>query len=406
MRSVSLSLVLLVACSGTLDASITKCSLMVSRLKVHVIASPDENYAVRIPQSAARMVQVSDENEHLYISESRPSNGESIEVMLPRGIALDCDVSQSGQVLIDQHNGSLTARVANTGVFHLAKGSLSELTLDMSGPSTCFAPDCVAGRATLRLSDDADAVIERVSSFAEKTITRGARLYCNNECVYGGERGARNEFSLARVYRAVGEPLTPAMEFYDACATAPTVMTKRHTTSYDGNPLYSDDKQIHAVLDLLAQEIATPAQSNAVADAISALPPEREMERQVLGAMLCRRLLLCTLKQPVGPGAVSPQSLWAMKHVPQEFRDAFDGMMQQMYESSQLLVSHPLLKELGDFGTFYYSSAKSLKRLRSRVLNAPRVVNRYRWVPFLDHIYQNLTAFIKEGRPSWGRVKA
>jgi hypothetical protein len=406
MRRVALPLALLVVYSGVLTATITKCSLSISRLHVHVIPSSDDNYAVRIPQSATPMVQVSDENEHLYVSESRPSNGESIELMIPRGIELELDVSHKAKVLIDQHNGQMHARISNGGVLHLVKGALSQLTLEMSGASTVFAPDCVVSSATIRMSNDADAVLERVSSFAEKSVTRGARLYCNNECLYGGERGSHDEFSLARVYKVVGEKLTSAMAFYDVCASEPLVLRKRDMQSYDGNPQNSDNKQIQEALAVLARDVTSPTDIDAVATAISAVPAEYDTERQILGAMVCRRLMLCALAQPVGHGAISPSSLWGMGQVSEEFRPAFNGMLKEMYESSQLLLTHSLLSELGAFGEFYRQSAESLSRVRSRVLNTGRGVNRHRWVPFMDHMYKNIDAFVREGKRFWVRGKA
>lgn len=399
-------LILLVSTFVTafLQAKINLCVVNVSHASVVLSPSGTDSYVAQVPDALRESMQVIHHDATLYINESQACPDQTVKVALPPGTALELNIRQNGRVHLLQVTGPVVAQLNEQGGVILQEGHCPALRVAASGHSALVVRGVDVKQASVRAQGPVNIVLDAVQQIQKPQLYDGAAAYINNHLYVGGIRAQKDApFSLTAAYRRAGLPVSDEMAFYDLCATDHEGVSALDCVGYDGSPLHATHETVGAARDFITSMLPDDDFVPRALDAIAKIPAEYQREREVLGALLSRRLMITVLSQPWGPGVISPVSLLK----PHVFSDAAlrgqaIDLLENMLKRVESLAARDLTV-LGSFGTAFCQRVSSLRRLHDRVAPMRSVRQQPRWAPFLAQLFRDTQTFITTGQQPWDR---
>lgn len=387
---------------ASLQAKIGLCVVNVSHACVVLSASGTDSYVAQVPDALRQSMQVIHDDNTLYINESQACPNQTIKVAVPHGTPLELNVRQNGRVHVARVTGPVVANLNEQAGAVLQEGECAVLRVAASGHSALVTQGVRVNQASVRAQGPVNLVLEAVQQLQKPQLYDGAAAYINNQLYVGGMRAEKEApFSLTAAYRRAGLPVSDEMAFYDLCATDQEHVSALDSVGYDGSPLHATHETVSAARDFITTMVTDDDSITQALAAIEKIPAQYQRERQILGALLSRRLMITVLAQPWGPGALSPISLLK----PQVFSDAAlrsqaVDLLEHMLKRAEALAARDLTM-LGSFGTAFCQRVSSLRRLHDRVARMRSMRQQPRWAPFLAQLFRDTQTFITTGQQPW-----
>lgn len=375
-------------------ARISLCVLTLQSAHMTVLATKHDSYSITVPEASQKNIMTVQEGEVLYVTEHYNTHGAKLELFLPEGVAVEYDLFGTAQVIVNRVSQPVRVAMSGESTLCLQEGMCPKLTMHLEGHSTLVGPELMVGEADCIAQDETDIVLQHVRKFLQCELSDGAHMVSGHTIKVSAPRKKRAPLSVVSAYRTAGVLIDDRLNFYAAAAIEQEWRDKGNCEKYEGNPLHSTEWRVEEAHRMMRNNFSEAGSATRICRAIRDVPHSLPVEREVLGAMLCRRLMLCTLEKPIGTGAISPYSLCHAGAVPERESANVKYIWEHMWKSSYSLIERGVCSSFGLFGHFFEHAIRHIKRCRELSPESD-------WRELFAKVFKNTDAFVTHGRRAW-----
>lgn len=375
-------------------ARISSCVITLQSAHMSVLVTKHDKHSITVPEHVrSRMMEVV-EGDTLYVTENRSTHNAELELFIPEDTELTIDLFGTAQVTVNKISVPVSATMAGTSTLCLHDGMCPELKLAMQGACTVVGPELMVGEADIAAHGENDIVLQHVREFARCDIGGGTHMVSGHTVMCSASRARRAPLSVVAAYRAAGVAIDDRLSFYEHAAVEPEWHRQSEYSAFPGNPLHSSDQSVRTAHIMMTHDFLQTGSATRICRAIREIPHVLAVEREVLGAMLCRRLMLCTLEKPIGTGAISPNSLYHAGGAPEREQANVEYIWEHMWKGTYSLIERGVCGYFGLFGHFFEHAIRHIKRCRELSPESD-------WRELFAKVYKNTDAFVMHGHRAW-----